>query len=171
MMIAQKEIVLRKVSFREALIAGFPISGNVAFTLRCSKISNLDTNRLFSVWDNLDAQICHHYLDLGNNWRKIWTRPKWIVAMEKSECGNKHLHGIVAYQNALDYKLAFERVCEKEKKWRLDSWTWQSDLITDDRGWINYMMKSASLNAYEQDRFDFRASRNCPAFRNLETLQ
>ena len=170
-MIAQKESgLLKELSFREALIAGFPIQGNVTFNLRCSKISNLETNRLFSVWQNLDAQICHHYLNLGNNWRKILTRPKWIVVMEKSEYGHKHLHGIVAYQNALDWKLAFERVCEKEKKSRLDDWSWQSDLITDDRGWINYMMKSASLNAYEQDRFDFRASRNCPVFRNLETL-
>lgn len=175
MMLVEQERLRKEFAFREALIAGFAIRGNVTFNLYDAACGNRDTNRMFALWESLDARINHQHLKLGNNWRNTWTRSRWIVVMERKKYGHKHLHGMVSYENAQEWKAAFDAACEKEKKSRLDGWTWCSEVITEERGgergWIDYMLTSASERNYETDRFDFRVSKNCAVFRNQGTSQ
>lgn len=159
----------KELSFRESMTAAFPIQGNVTLTLYDAAHGNRDTTAMFHLWRNLDARICRNFLKLGNNWRQLVSRPRWVVVMEKNETGHKHLHGMVAYENAPAWKAAFEAAFAED--WKLHGWTAQSDLVTDERGWVKYMMKTASVWAYDHDHFDFRVSPNCPQFRDLETSQ
>ncbi len=174
--------VLPTKSPRATFAETLPIRSDLSFTLWKDWRGSVPFNEmLFKAWGDLDAVICHRFLQMGNDWRKDPERPTWMVVLEKQPNGNKHLHGIIQCPPEISrvrYALAFKDGFERCRS--MGGFVPDIDEIHNEIKWKTYITKylnregqpeSFQLNRDPQRdeyEFDVRFSPNFPNWKHTE---
>jgi hypothetical protein len=156
---------------RAILCKTLPIRCDLTFTLwKDWGDWNPQNEIVFDAWNSLDAMICGQYLGLGNNWRKSFKRPKWMVALEKQPNGQKHIHGIV---QSLPF-IGIEKYCRafnqaSKSCLPLEGFVTEIAEPRNEDAWKMYLTKYQDLaNQRNTFEFDFQISPNFPPWKDYE---